>query len=263
MKRLNLELSRYVEQASALQKPGQQLARTIHKWVLQGGEPVRRLADLLHGTWLGHPLHPVLTDVVVGAWSLGALFDLISLRSPSRRTRQAADTLTAVGIVAALPTAPSGVADFSTIPQSAAGTGLARPPVKASLGTFILSLWARKKRRRGQGLFCCPGAGSDYSGGLSRRASCFGKRVGVNRSERLSQPKPGPRSWPGRTSPNSDQKLSKWRASRCCFTATGSRSTPSAPSAPTPKAPWPKAPLMEQRFSAPGMIVFLIYAGAT
>ncbi|MCL4298530.1 MAG: Rieske 2Fe-2S domain-containing protein [Anaerolineae bacterium] len=190
MKRLNLELSRYVEQASALQKPGQQLARTIHKWVLQGGEPVRRLADLLHGTWLGHPLHPVLTDVVVGAWSLGALFDLISLRSPSRRTRQAADTLTAVGIVAALPTALSGVADFSTIPQSAAGTGLAHAlAVKASLGTFILSLWARKKGQRGQGLFWSAlGLALITLGAYLGGHLVFGKRVGVNRSERLSQP---------------------------------------------------------------------------
>ncbi|MBE7549567.1 MAG: Rieske 2Fe-2S domain-containing protein [Anaerolineales bacterium] len=183
-------LSQYIEQAAALQKPGQQLAGAIHKWVLQGGKPVRRLADLLHGTWLGHPLHPVLTDVVVGAWTLGALFDLISLRSPSHRAKQAADTLTALGIVAALPTALSGVTDFSTIPQSAAGAGLAHAlTVKASLGTFILSLWARKKGQRGQGLFWSAlGLALISLGAYLGGHLVFGKRVGVNRSEPLSQP---------------------------------------------------------------------------
>jgi hypothetical protein len=29
--------------------------------------PVPALRDFLHGTWLGHPLHPLLTDVPIGA----------------------------------------------------------------------------------------------------------------------------------------------------------------------------------------------------
>lgn len=183
-------LSQYVEQTSALQKPGQQLAGTIHKWVLQGGEPVRRLADLLHGTWLGHPLHPVLTDVVVGAWTLGALFDLISLRAHSQQAEQTADTLTAIGVVAALPTALSGATDFSTIPQSAAGAGLAHAlAAKTSLGMFILSLWARKKGQRSQGLFWSAlGLAFITLGAYLGGHLVFGKRVGVNRSEPLSQP---------------------------------------------------------------------------
>jgi shikimate kinase len=33
------------------------------------------LDNLLNGTWLGHPLHPVLTDVPVGAWTVGLLLN--------------------------------------------------------------------------------------------------------------------------------------------------------------------------------------------
>jgi nitrite reductase/ring-hydroxylating ferredoxin subunit/uncharacterized membrane protein len=184
-------LTRSVEQASAfLKSQGQSLASVIHKLVLQGGQPVRRLVDLLHGTWLGHPLHPVLTDVVVGAWTLGALFDLVSLRSPSPQAKQAADTLTAVGVVAALPTALSGMADFSTIPKSAAGTGLAHLlTVYSSLGMYVLSLWARKKGQRPQGLFWSAlGLGFITLGAYLGGHLVFGKKVGVNRSEPLSQP---------------------------------------------------------------------------
>lgn len=49
--------------------------------------------DLLSGTWLGHPLHPVLTDVVVGAWTSSFLLDLV----PGRQTRAASDCLVATG----------------------------------------------------------------------------------------------------------------------------------------------------------------------
>lgn len=33
---------------------------------------------ILRGTWLGHPLHPVLTDIPVGAWTLAAIFDALT-----------------------------------------------------------------------------------------------------------------------------------------------------------------------------------------
>lgn len=62
-----------------LQKVAMNLAQSVHTAILEGGDGTRELADFLHGTWLGHPLHPVLTDVVVGAWTIGALFDYVSL----------------------------------------------------------------------------------------------------------------------------------------------------------------------------------------
>ena len=30
---------------------------------------MRRLKIFLNGTWAGHPLHPALTDVPIGAWT--------------------------------------------------------------------------------------------------------------------------------------------------------------------------------------------------
>ena len=40
---------------------------------------LRRLKILLNGTWVGHPLHPVLTDIPIGAWTLAIVLDLIGL----------------------------------------------------------------------------------------------------------------------------------------------------------------------------------------
>ena len=61
------------------------VSRGLHDLVLKGGQPARFAADLLHGTWLGHPLHSVLTDLTIGAWTFGSLLDILSLRGAHRR----------------------------------------------------------------------------------------------------------------------------------------------------------------------------------
>src|SRR5215469_814390 len=49
-------------------------------------KPPRRLKSLLNGTWFGHPLHPVMTDVPITAWLLTAIFDIIWLISLAKNT---------------------------------------------------------------------------------------------------------------------------------------------------------------------------------
>ena len=67
--------SRVIERAEASKpvravgKAGTDISQALHGAILAGGEPIRTLVDILHGTWLGHPLHPVLTDVTIGAWT--------------------------------------------------------------------------------------------------------------------------------------------------------------------------------------------------
>src|SRR5579863_326975 len=46
-------------------------------------KPPRLFKSLLNGTWLGHPLHPLITDVPVAAWVLTAVFDVIWLIAPA------------------------------------------------------------------------------------------------------------------------------------------------------------------------------------
>src|SRR4051795_6309589 len=65
------------------------------------------LKDFLHGTWLGHPLHPVLVQVPVGAWVSAGVLDLLPPMRP------AATILIGTGVVASGPAALSGAADWS------------------------------------------------------------------------------------------------------------------------------------------------------
>jgi len=77
------------------------------------GRVGRSVKSLFNGTWLGHPLHPVLTDIPLGAWTLAIIFDLVYLfgqRSPMARS--GAEILIAVGVVAALAAAVTGYTDW-------------------------------------------------------------------------------------------------------------------------------------------------------
>ena len=131
------------------QDVAEQTAGGLHQLLLKGGALARMLLDLLHGTWLGHPLHTVLTDFAISAWTFGSLLDLSNLRGGSRRTRRAADQLITAGTLFAVPTALTGITDFSTIPSEAAATGATHGLVNATaLGFYSLSLWARKAHRR-------------------------------------------------------------------------------------------------------------------
>jgi uncharacterized membrane protein len=64
--------------------------------------------DVLLGKAMGHSLHPLLTDVPIGAWVSALALDLVG----GRQSRPAARRLIGIGILAAVPTAVSGLADW-------------------------------------------------------------------------------------------------------------------------------------------------------
>jgi nitrite reductase/ring-hydroxylating ferredoxin subunit/uncharacterized membrane protein len=77
------------------------------------GGPGIALKTFNHGTWLGHPLHPVLTDLPLGLWSITVLFDIIYLVNGSVVWFDAAELTIFVGILAALATAVTGFTDWN------------------------------------------------------------------------------------------------------------------------------------------------------
>ena len=75
-----------------------------------GAATGRRIRDLLHGTWRGHPLHPVLTDVPLGAWTLATVLDLWG--GANRHQDRAADAAIGVGLAGAVGAAVTGMTDW-------------------------------------------------------------------------------------------------------------------------------------------------------
>jgi nitrite reductase/ring-hydroxylating ferredoxin subunit/uncharacterized membrane protein len=101
------------------------------------------VSTIVSGTWLGHPLHPVLTDVPIGAWSSALVLDLLG----GRRSRRAAQSLVGVGVLGALPTALTGLADWVDTGAEARRLGIAHATLNSAALTFYTLSW--RARRRG------------------------------------------------------------------------------------------------------------------
>src|SRR3954453_14618418 len=71
-------------------------------------EPVRAA---LRGDWLGHALHPLLTDFPLGCWAAAGLLDLVG----GGRSRPAAQRLIGLGLLFVPATASSGLVDYAQI----------------------------------------------------------------------------------------------------------------------------------------------------
>lgn len=102
-------------------------------------KPPRRFKSLLHGTGLGHPLHPALTDVPIGAWMMAVIFDLIWLLAPGAPdwAARGAQVAGGVGVLGALAAAATGLADWSDSYGAERTTGL----YHAALNTLALVLF--------------------------------------------------------------------------------------------------------------------------
>ena len=133
-----------IERLQALDSVAGPVRKLVDRLVPVGGAS----KDLLSGTWLGHPLHPVLTDVVVGAWTSSFLLDMV----PGRRTRAASDRLVAAGILAAVPTAAAGLSDWADTYGGASRVGVIHATANTTaLGLYTASWLARKRGARLRG----------------------------------------------------------------------------------------------------------------
>lgn len=187
---IGTKVEQTIHQLSFLEETGLKLARAIHAAVLED-ESLRSVFDVLHGTWLGHPFHPVLTDVTIGAWSLAGLFDALSLVGGGRQAERSADALIAIGSASAVPTAVAGVADYSTIPKPATATGVVHALTNTvALILYLLSLRARRNGDRGRGIVWSSLALSamTVSAWLGGEL-VYRHKVGVNHGDSPSKPK--------------------------------------------------------------------------
>src|SRR5215218_8342564 len=71
------------------------VAQPLAGWIQQTTSP-DRIKSALSGSWLGHQLHPVLTDLPIGAWTMASTLDLVS----GSKNADAARHLVGIGIIA-------------------------------------------------------------------------------------------------------------------------------------------------------------------
>jgi nitrite reductase/ring-hydroxylating ferredoxin subunit len=139
-------LVRRIESAQVLDPVGEAVGRFVRSRVSSGA-----MKDALSGTWLGHAVHPMFTDVVIGSFASASLLDLLAPGDDGR----ASERLISLGLLAYLPTAAAGAndwADSEVVDDTIRRAGLVHAggnAIAASL--YLASLAARKRGARGRG----------------------------------------------------------------------------------------------------------------
>jgi nitrite reductase/ring-hydroxylating ferredoxin subunit/uncharacterized membrane protein len=145
-----------------------------------------QVMDFLHGRWLGHPLHPVLTDLPIGMWSGSLLLDLVG-------ASKSAGVLSAVGSAAAMGATVTGLADWTDTVGRDRRLGILHGLLNVGgLSLQVLSLGARLRRRKGSAMFLSA-AGMTVSTAAAYLGGelVFGRGWMVNHDAWVS----GPESW--------------------------------------------------------------------
>ena len=105
-------VDRIIRRQTWLEKVGDVLQGAVGAFYRALGRPGRVLKNLMHGTTLlGHPLHPAVTDIPIGAWAVGVVADYVA-HFTARIPTEAGDVALAVGLAAAVLAAITGLTDY-------------------------------------------------------------------------------------------------------------------------------------------------------
>ena len=135
------EFPEAIESAGFLDAPAQVIAGALP---VDG--PVR---DVLRGRWLGHAVHPMLTDLPIGFWTSSFVLDFL----PVRWARVSSDTLLALGNLSAVPTIVTGVSELADAPPPERRVAVVHAAANSiALGCYVASSVARARKRRLKGV---------------------------------------------------------------------------------------------------------------
>jgi nitrite reductase/ring-hydroxylating ferredoxin subunit len=162
-------------------------------WIESGADAVKESAgkaidalprgarNFLHGVWLGHPFHPVVTDIVVGSYSTLAVLD-VAEAAGAKQIAPASDLALVTGLSSGMVAVAAGFADWHVLGGKAKKIGFVHMLFNLT-GTvlYIASLIARKGGKRGLGrALAFAGYGTLFGGAYLGGHLVFAKNVGVD-----------------------------------------------------------------------------------
>ncbi|HEX5700339.1 MAG TPA: Rieske 2Fe-2S domain-containing protein [Rubrobacter sp.] len=142
-------MQRMVEALPFLDDIAEDVQPKVQEAVAAGGTTARNVLD---GVWLEAPLHPVLTDVPVGAWTATLVFDGLDVATGKESVRHAADASLAFGMLGALGAAVTGLSDWRYLSGGSRRMGVAHGLLNTiGLVLSIVSSILRATGRRNAG----------------------------------------------------------------------------------------------------------------
>jgi nitrite reductase/ring-hydroxylating ferredoxin subunit/uncharacterized membrane protein len=130
-------LTTAIERADALDRVGDPLSTFVNK--VTQPRPVK---NLLSGSWLGHTLHPLLTDVPIGFWTAATVLDLTAGEQGARAARR----MVGFGILGSAPTAIAGASDWSETHGATKRVGLVHALLNGSASLLQIASWLSRLR---------------------------------------------------------------------------------------------------------------------
>lgn len=176
-----LEAMNVIEDQDWLEAPSEILAGAVSKVLTRPTGGPTKLDDFLNGVWFGHPLHPMLTDIPIGAWTVTLALDGLETITGRPAFNIGADTSLGVGLLGAVASAITGAAQWQYTIGRQRRLGLSHALLNvAALGLYGASLAYRLngKRRAGR-LTALLGYGFVLVSGYIGGDLVFGQRLGV------------------------------------------------------------------------------------
>jgi nitrite reductase/ring-hydroxylating ferredoxin subunit/uncharacterized membrane protein len=162
------------------------LAEAVHERL----ERVEPLKTALNGSWLGHPLHPVLTDIPVGAWTAALVMDASAGPGDQGGYGRATETAIAVGLAGAVGSAITGITDWSDTDGRSRRLGLVHGLINLTATSFyVASLLARRRGQQTAGRsYSAAGYALMLAGAYLGGSLVYKNQIGVDRAANLDLP---------------------------------------------------------------------------
>lgn len=165
-----------VEEAAVADRPAAALSSGIDRIMGQG-----RLAGWLRGSWLGHPVHPLLVTMPIGAWTSAAV-----LRVGGRY--ESAQRLVLIGLSATAPTLVAGLAEVPGLDRRQRRVALVHAAANAVGSTLFLGAYLRRAHRRDATVLGALGLATVGAGGALGGHLSYALGAGVHRWQNQVRP---------------------------------------------------------------------------
>jgi nitrite reductase/ring-hydroxylating ferredoxin subunit/uncharacterized membrane protein len=172
----------------ALRTPGldpaaDALAGAVNGAYDAAGGAKQPLKDAVNGTWLGHSLHPAITDVPIGAWTAALALDLLGERRGAR-------IAVGVGLLGALGAAASGLTDWVDTSGKPRRLGVVHAALNGTATLLYAASWLARRRFDGAGIaLSLLGYGAVSLSALYGGTISLDMQIGVNHAHATDPPR--------------------------------------------------------------------------
>ncbi|HVW87535.1 MAG TPA: Rieske 2Fe-2S domain-containing protein, partial [Bryobacteraceae bacterium] len=189
------------------------------------GDAGKKVQNALNGTWLGHPLHPVLTDIPIGAWTTALVLDCMEVSGGRRGIKDAADAAIALGLAGSAAVAVTGLTDWKDLSGKDRRVGLVHGMLNAVVASLYTgSLIARRNKDRTLGrALAMTGWGLMLASAWIGGELVYRFRDGVNRANDVEQPSDWTAVMPESDLPDDQMKRAEHNGARILLLRRGSR----------------------------------------